>query len=57
MSTKTGTACAATTACAVAMKVNAGTITSSPGCTPAPTSARCRLDVPLAVGSAYWAPT
>ncbi|CAC6999193.1 Uncharacterised protein [Staphylococcus aureus] len=52
-----GIALAATMACAVAINVNAGTITSSPGFTPTDMSARCKLEVPLAVDNAYSAPT
>ena len=40
MSQKTGTAPWWRTAMAVATKLNAGTITSSPGCTPAATTAQ-----------------
>ena len=51
MSAKTGRAPACTTALAVAAKVNAGTMTSSPGPMPAATSPRCRAEVPEAIAT------
>jgi hypothetical protein len=52
MSQKTGTAPAWSTAIGVATKLNAGTITSSPGPTPEATTAQCSAAVPELVRSA-----
>ena len=56
-STKTGTAPWWSTAIAVATKVKAGTMTSSPAWIPAPISARCSAAVPLLVARQYREPT
>src|SRR6185369_8419779 len=56
-STKTGTPPWWSTAIAVATKVKAGTMTSSPAWMPAPISARCSAEVPLLVARLYRAPT
>ena len=50
-SANTGTAPAATTAFTVAMKVKAGTMTSSPGRTPSAASAQRNAAVPLATAT------
>ena len=50
-SANTGTAPAATTAFTVAMKVKAGTMTSSPGSTPSAASAQRSAAVPLATAT------
>ena len=55
-STNTGTAPWWSTAIAVATKVKAGTMTSSPARTPAPTSARWSAEVPLLVARQYLRP-
>ena len=56
-SARTGTARAATTAFAVAFHVYAGTITSSPGATPAPMSAQISADEPALTQSACFVPS
>ena len=56
MSTNTGRAPAWTIALAGATKLNGEVITSSPGPTPAPSSARCRPAVPDDTPTAYAAP-
>ena len=56
-STNTGAAPVATTAFADAMNVRAGTITSSPGPTPAATSAICSAAVPELAATARSVPT
>ncbi len=55
-SANTGTARALTTTLTVAMKVTAGTMTSSPSCTRKPTRPHCRAAVPEETPTAYLAP-
>ena len=55
-SARIGTARAATTAFAVAFHVYAGTITSSPGATPAPINPQMSADEPALRQSACFAP-
>ena len=55
LSAKTGTAPQSTTGIEVEDMVNAGTITSSPGCTPTASSATWSVAVPLQWPMAYFA--
>ncbi len=57
ISTNTGVAPACMMAFAVAMKLNDGQTTSSPGPTPATSSARCSAVVQFDVAMAWRAPT
>ena len=56
MSTNTGMALWWSTAPALAQKVKAGTITSSPGPTPSPATHRCSAAVPLLTGIQCFTP-